>query len=657
MIRSRLIRGTVTDTAPNHLVAVGLSTRPARPDEPAGLGGHVFQEASVSISRRVRGKWSPPARRTFDDPAKLWECLDGLAAPGRRVYVVAGRASDALTVLGWWDRVAAGEVQLRFRSRTKSGSPGKVKSHPLVMQGRPDIVGYSLRGRSFRWVSVTNWADVSLADISEQVGLPPPAGVSRAGKWESACWPSSYQADLIHAYMSRLTDWWISNGCGSWKDTPGNAAWSSFLRVGGGGGILQHAEPLALQLESRSCFGGRASCWYFGPIGDTERWEELADAPPPGPHGFGLRGPIHRLDVRSMYPTILRDEAFPVRLLWHCHKPEMREFRTRLRSQCVLAFVRLKTDRAEYPKRTVKGVVYPVGTFDTCLSTPELREAVRRGELVAVHEASYYAPGRPFRTWAEWALSLRSQMKAANDPCGEAMVKLLANSLGGRLARLKMGWKDEPERSPRTLWGDWWETDRESGETVHWRSLCGITQRMERESDRPGTLAACYAHLTGYGRVFMSHVRELAGRRDVIWQDTDGVFVTETGRRRIADSPFYHPTAYGKLRWDRLAHHARFFTSKHYWADGDWTLSGIHDGYTIHGGTHAEDVTTVNPARSAVDPAARAVYRSTALIDITAIEPGVSVGHDGWAIPPVMHKGEPPTRRKVGQQSLWEDEA
>lgn len=655
-MRATRIRGTSRDSAPSHLVSVGVTTRPSRPHEPAGLGGHVLHEVSVSISRRVRGQWSAPARRTFTESAELWACLDSLAAGGRRVYVVAGRASDALTLLGWWDRVRDGTVSLRFRSRTRSGKPGKVRSHPLVMQGRPDIIGYSVRGCAFRWVSVTNWADVSLADCARQCGMAPPDGYTSAGKWESAPWPAAFQAEVIHAYMGRLINWWLSNACGGWKDTPGAAAWSSYLRRCGEGQILQHSEPLALQLEHRACFGGRASTFYFGPIGNPERWDELADAPPPGPHGFGISGPIHRLDVRSMYPTILRDERFPTRLLWHSHKPDRREFMTRLKSQCVLAFARIETDRAEYPKRTREGIVYPVGTFDTVLSTPELLRAVERKELREVHEASYYTAGRPFKEWAEWVLSLRSTMKASGDAAGEAMVKLLANSLGGRLARLKMGWSDKPDQPPRVLWGDWWVTNAESGETEHWRSLCGMVQQMVRESDRPGTLAACFAHLTAYGRVRMDEVRRIAGERQVIWQDTDGVTVTDLGRGRIERTDHYHETAYGKLRLDRTIHDARYLTAKHYWADGDWTLSGIHDGYTIHGGTHAEDTTTVNPARSACDPAAQAVYRSTRLIDLTAIEPGVTVGPDGWSIPPVWFTPDSPRRRKAGQQSLWEDE-
>lgn len=646
---ARKIKGTGRDSTPAHLVSVGLQTRPSLPTDSAGVGGRVFHSARIVYHRRSRGEWREMWAKDCGSVAAAWEAIDSTAAPGRRVYVVAGRASDSLTLLGWWERVRSGECQTRYRTRSKSGKGGRLRAHPLVMQGRPDIIGYSLGGGSFRWVSVTNWADVSMADCAAQVGAVIPASADVGGKWEQGEWPAALQAEVIGKYMIRLLEWWGRNRCGGWKDTPGAAAWASFLRVGQGGGIIQHAEPDALRLESLACFGGRASLFCLRPIGDVERWSELADAPPPGPYWPGLSGPIHRLDVRSMYPSIMRDELFPTRLLWSQDEPTLADLRERLKCQLAVARVTIRTERSVYPKREPGGVAYPVGTFVTTLSTPDLRAALVAGEVVTVHRANYYTPGRPFKTWAEWVLSLRQEMKSARDICGEAMVKLLANSLGGRLARLKMGWTDKPNQPPRVEWGDWWVTDAKTDETSHWRALCGMTQLMVRETDRPGTLAACYSHLTGYGRQFMEGVRATAGRRDVIWQDTDGVFVTSTGRKRLERSKFYHPTEPGKLRFEHTVANARFLTPKHYWIDGHWVLAGIHDGFTVRDGITAEDVVTVNPARSAADPSACAVYQATRSIDLTAIEPGTGVGPDGWAVPPAIRSAGETKRLRKGQ--------
>jgi hypothetical protein len=289
------------------------------------------------------------------------------------------------------------------------------------------------------------------------------------------------------------------------------------------------------------------------------------------------------------------------------------------------------------------------------LTTPELVAAIGRGEVEKVHKVAWYTPGSPFKAWAEWVLRLRGEAKSLGDVAGEAWVKLLANSLSGRLARRRMGWSARPDAIPRELWGGWHHLDAQTGEVVERRVRGGLVQEMERESDRPGTLAAGYAHLTAYGRCLMNDVRATAGRRHVMWQDTDGVIVTDLGRKRIERSEHYHPTEFGKLRFEGTYHNGRFLTAKHYWLDGRWVLSGIHDGFSVPDGKTAVDVVTTNPARTARRPDSAGVYRIVRHIDLTAIEPGVSVGPDGWALPRRVHIDGSAKPGTAGQGELWEE--
>lgn len=642
----RRLKPTRRDSAPSLLAAVGLTTSPRAHLDANGDTPHVFTSAHVTVTRRTARGWGKPVDHECDSPARVWDVLDALGAGGRRPYVVAGRASDALTVLGWWQRVEAGEVSIWDRTARHGRAPvgkgdgGNRVRHPLVTNGRPDVIGYSLHNCSFRWVSVTNWADISIADCARQVGYPIPAAATEGDKWESSQWPAADQSATISRYMMRLIDWWLTAGCGVWADTPGAAAWKSYLRRLGANPILSHDDERALRLEAGACHGGRASAFYFGPVGRPERWAELADAPDPGKRGFGVPGPVHRFDVRAMYPTLLRDERFPVRLLCVAESMPPRTLLRGLGSLLAVSRVLLDTPDALYPVRTRRGVVYPTGVFPTTLSTAELLVAGERGHLRKVGLTAWYTPGGPFREWATWGLGKRTEMSDLKDKAGEAFVKLLLNSLGGRLARRRAGWVARPNVYHADLWNDWWEVDADTGEVVQRRSLAGHIQEMVKDEFRPGTLGACYAHLTGYGREYMNKVRAVAGRREVLWQDTDGLTVTDTGRARIEASAFYHPTEYGKLRYDKPFSDALYLTAKHYWADGSWVLAGIHDGFSVPDGRHAIDIVTDNPARTARRPDESAVYRIARCIDLQRIEPGVTVDVYGWAVPPAFSLGE-----------------
>lgn len=656
------VKPSKRDSAPTLVATVGAESFPAQWRDGNGGTPHVLGQAHIVIRRRTRRGWKPWTEHACLTAGQVWEVLDALGTSGRRVYVVAAVASDLLTQLGWWDRVEAGTYTLRRRAgrnpgdQDGGGGGNDRRLHPLILHGRPDVVGYTFNHSNYRWVSVTNWADCSLSDMAKQVGYYLPNLTSLLDKWEANGWPAGDQARVMMLYINRLMNWWLENECGTWRDTPGAAAWSSWLRRTEAGSVTPHTDDAALILEGKAVFGGRASAFFLGSVGDTERWGELADSPKPSAFGLGIRGPLHRFDVRAMYPSLLAARQFPSRLIRVDRKCSRAGLKAGMRGMLAVAHVRLRSRDGYYPKRIGAEVVYPTGTFDTYLTTPELTQAVERGHLQKVWEIAWYSPGTPFRVWAEWALRLRTMPGVANDPVARAVVKTLAVSFGGKLARRKVGWEDRPRMLPVKWWGDWWAYNTKTGEGTQYRALAGRVQEMIRSEHRPGTFSACFAFLTAYGRVLMNQVREVCGKREVIWQDTDGVMVTDTGRQRLEASAHYHPTQFGKLRYENTFANVRLITPKHYWADGAWVLSGVHDGFEVTDGDTAHHVVTVNPARSAIEPVCQAVYRSVQHVRLEDIEPGVEIGYDGWAIPPKMVKHEPPEGINPVQLKLWPDD-
>lgn len=642
------IRPTKRDAAPTVLMTVGVQTERSALASATGGDPSVFGRATVCVSRRKKKGWTAVEEATCSTWQEVWDAADRAAKGRNRVYVVSANALDDLTLIHFWQEVEQGHVCLRKGDdrpvRTGQGGaqfrPGA--DFPLVFGDRADIIGFRRGHTVFRWVSVTNWADLTLTDMAKHVQYPMPEQSSEFDKWRAHGWPCEAQARMMHTYVQRAMTWWVTEGCGSWKDTPGAAAWSSFTRRGGDTGIMRHEHEPSLVLEDRASFGGRASAFYCGPIGDPATWGDLSGAPTPRATTSRVLSRVHRYDVRSMYPTLLRDQLYPVKLIEHTRNISPEMLGLWLDGSCVIAAVRVRTDEPEYPLRGEDGPTYPVGQFDTVLTSPELARAISRRQLVTVYEASLYKAGRPFQKWANWVLALRDIARAKGSPAGELFVKTLANALSGRLGRKRIGWHDAPGVTPMQWWGQWLYDDGMHATPTMYRAICGRVQRLEHEEWRPGTLGACYAHLTAYGRVMMADIRERVGHDAVLWQDTDALLVTDAGRARLLTDPAYDPDRYGHLRHELTASNGQITTAKHYWLDGRWVLAGIASGFALDAGGNCMEIRTANPVRRAQEPTASATYQFAQHIDLSKIEPGVRVGEDGWVVPPRVWVGWKP---------------
>lgn len=167
-----------------------------------------------------------------------------------------------------------------------------------------------------------------------------------------------------------------------------------------------------------------------------------------------------------------------------------------------------------------------------------------------------------------------------------------------------------------------------------WRSICGHVQEQVREPNRPGTLAACFAHLTSYGRLLMARTREQLPHRSVIWQDTDGIAIRASAVPSLVATGMVDQTRYGSLRCEGQTECARYLTPKHYWIDGRWVLAGVASGFMVDDNMVSATIETRNPVRSAEQPKDNGIHSIIKYVHLDRIDPGVRIGDDGWMIPP-----------------------
>ena len=398
--------------------------------------------------------------------------------------------------------------------------------------------------------------------------------------------------------------------------------------------IVTHEREEVCKMESLACHGGRSSIFTTLPIGSPAEWQTFESRPERPDTPTHLPGPIHRLDVRAMYPTIMRDEWFPTRLVGVSHGWSVSRLKAVAACMCLLARVRVRSARSSIPRKTTGGLAFPSGEWVTTLATPELLEACRRGEVVKVYEVARYESGRPFEDWAKWILAKRTLAKRHGPPDYASWVKQLAVSLSGVLARKSAGWEHRPGKRARVTWGEWVEATDDGTPCRRYRSLGGVVQEYLSSELRTGTLAACYAHVTSYGRVQMDRYRAMCGERNVVAQHTDGLMVTDAGLEALEQRQQVQRGKWGHLQYEGSYSAAWYRTPNHYWADGQWTYAGLNAGFGVEDDGTMTAVQQIDPVRSGRDPSVYPLVEKILRVRLDEVSPGETVGEDGWVIPP-----------------------
>lgn len=669
------VKGCSRTTIPRGIIGVSTVAHDASTGGPC-VPGRPQSLSRVTTSHSIRSwaGWSPIQTISHGDADSFWEWLEDESWSLQKVHLFASSAADSLTLLRFWARLEAATVRfgtprkLNAQGAVNSGSITCVTIHRNIQTQKVTITDYSRFGRRYVWTSLLQYLPMTDREIAKMVGYVEYDSETQEPDSQGEDWKPKNPSALVVRAMQHVAAWWKGHKGGPWAPSIGSLA-ARFLRSRLPARTLcTHRHDECLSLERAACFGGRVSCWYVGTVAPRISICSIPDGMPLRGSGRVVDSPVYSVDVRSMYPHLLATNRYPVKLIGYERNPTIQDVDCLLRYLCVIARVSLNTDQAEYPYRSYRDVYYPTGSFNTVLCGPELAHAIRHGYVVRIHYAALYQAGTPFAGAALELLACRERARGDGKPGDAGMVKLLANALTGNLAQRRTTW--EPcvgsippcdEEGNRIQWGGWITSgpDRQwipssdprydvMGDEVekYWprvvtryRAVAGLVERLERATVGTGTLQACYAYLTAYGRDLMRAIRSTLPIRSVLLQDTDGLWLTEQGYDTLVESGASLGNLPGELRCEKRISHARIYGPKHYWADGEWTLAGMRDhsvcpdtGVITYRATH-------NPIRSTPIQAPDTITEYLRQCEMLLIHLHGIQGDDGWITPYYLSEG------------------
>lgn len=570
-------------TTPSVVIGISVEPKVLQWSHTDTYCDEIFGRAVASISTKTRGKWSKPRIEEFDNTDELHKWVRHRAVDRKRNYIITPCASRTLVLTKWWEYAERHGVLFTPKGMDVATIDGSIDLSSLhfvsrmCLRGKPDILSYRHFCKSYMWLSGVNYFDASETVLADSVSHLIPEGYRDYRNHADSRKRLIYQCVLWQTAFCALVDWWRFNARAPFGLTVGQLAIGILRSYLVPKSLSTHSNESAHKLERIACYGGRASLWYVGNIGNgfpqsdrNSRDSVSADVP-------NISGPISHIDVRSMYPTILRDSSFPCKFHKHWGPVKPSQLADLQRYYGTIANVRVRIHNAEYPLRTNTSVIYPRGVFQTVLAGPDLEALAGRDEILEVYDCVTYILGKPFSRAADFLLKARLAARKQRDLAWELFAKTLGASLGGKLAQKSGHWVDHRNKCADRLWGEWVDYNADTGTGRRFRAVSGMVSEYIEDSSGKGPFTACFAYLTAYGRQLMRRVRECFDTETVVSQDTDGLWILGDipydrlrGVIQFGDEP-------GQMQLKGTSANGYFITPKHYYTDFGWVLSGLHN--------------------------------------------------------------------------------
>lgn len=556
--QSHFLRKNRQQSFPTHAIFIDTETHPEAHDVLSDR--HYLDFGWAAYVRRLkRGKYSQPKWLRFSTRAELWDWVERLSVPKTKLYLFSHNVGFDAPVTGAFSELPARGWNLESAI---------IEGPPTILKWRKRLKKWRLpfKGRGFRlqnpWSEITHtilWVDTlnvwrtSLARLGESVGLPKldmPARDASTEAWDR------YGKRDVEIILAACLQWWAwldKHGLGGFAPTLAGQAFRAFRTRFLCHDIYIDCNEDALALARASLRGGRTECWSLGRV----------------------QGPVHVVDINSMYPAIMHSRPMPTQLRGVYGRVAVAELGAWCREGCVVAEVELDTDEPAYGIVHEHMLIFPTGQFAGTLCTPELIYALEHGHITRVKRAATYQAAVIFTDFVDFFYTHRLEARVAGNAVEDLNAKLLQNSLFGKFGQ--SGRRFEPVGyAPDELCLRWDHVDGQTLEMHHMRALGGLVQMWQAEGESTESHPAIASHVTAEGRMQWWRLAKRAGLEHVYYGDTDSLHLSSQGYHRLKSE--LNPTALGKLKLEHVWEWAEYRGPKDYaWAGGEKT-KGVRKG-------------------------------------------------------------------------------
>ena len=475
------------------------------------------------VRRYQSDKWSDPVWLRFTRPGELWTFIASKVPDSTRLFAYAHNLS--------FDHV----VCKGFSALPKRG--WKLKKS--IIESPPVSLKYVSGTRTIQLLDTLNYFRIPLKELGKSIGLDkydmPPEDASQEDK-DTYC---KRDVEIILRAMLNYLDLVKSWDLGNYAITQASQSFNVYKHRFMHHPIFIDCNERALDISRKAYYGGRTECFKVGEIAES----------------------LYLYDINSQYPYVMREHEYPTMIVTVINRVEEAELRGLLEQYCLCAHVRVKTREAVYPFNTGERLIFPIGEFETYLSTPELAYALQHGHIQEVMSCAVYEKAPIFRDYVDYFYSKRQEYKDSGNDTMSYFCKIFMNSLYGKFGQTgqKYQWVAYANSDGIELWE---EIDHETKARRKMRQYAGLIEEKAESIESRESHPAIAAHVTAYARMLLWQYKKQAGHKNCYYVDTDSLLVNAKGQGRLA--PMIDSKRLGALKLELETANATLYSPKDY---------------------------------------------------------------------------------------------
>lgn len=412
------------------------------------------------------------------------------------------------------------------------------------------------------FVDTYNIFPISLKELGEQLEIPKLEIEFESCNNKDLEIYCKQDVKIIKEGILQMLDFLDSNQLCYFKPTIASIAFNTFRHKFMNRDIYIHANKKAIRLERLSYRGGRCDCYQLG--------EYKNDI-------------FYLLDINAMYAYILRNKKLPYKLVTVLKYPTLKDIDKNIVDHDLIIAANITTDEPFIALKRKK-LIFPIGTFNVCLTTPEIKYLLNIGKINEVYQINIYESAVLFDKFVDYFHKIKVDQTSKYSLFIKKRAKRIMNSLYGRF-----GLSIEPYKSlPNHKTNEDNINRYYDGDLHRWKYQITLGNKTyEKKDKREGkdSLVAIPTFVTAYARMLIYSYIELAGLENTYYTDTDSLIVNQTGYDNLM--PYIHPTKLGWLKEEMRADYIKINNVKNYQIGYKRKLKGIKqnaqsdDGFTF----------------------------------------------------------------------------
>ncbi len=531
---ARTLNKNKTTRCPKLWCFVDTETIPIKQND--GKTIHNFR-LGVAIFVRFRSDTLYPKVEVlnFTDRRTFWGRVNEFVKGKNTIHIIAHNALFDMVVLRFEEYLVSMGFECRF----------------IFEQGVTFISKWRKDNRGVMILDNSNWFAGKLSKWGDKLNVPKmvmPEFEANDEEWFTYC---HRDTEILYKLQLWLIDFIKTNDLGNWKFTLAGLSFNAYRHR-----FMQH--PIYIPEETRETYlarqsykGGRTECFYSGKF---------------------TNGPFYKLDINSMYPSVMSSNGFPTCVEGYLRNVDINSVEKGLKNYCAIAKVTLTTTLPFFPIKYKDKTVYPTGTFTTYLSTPELNLALQNNWIDKIHEIAWYRKRNIFKSFVDFFYTERMKWQQKGDELRSYMFKIFLNSLYGKFGQRKYDDKVIGFQEPHTYEPSYYY-DNVTGIRGMVRQIGANIILSTVGGEGHNSFVAVASHVTAYARVLLYNLVNIAERENCYYCDTDSLIVNTIGLNNL-DSEI-DKNKLGRLKIEGEAEEIEIISPKHYLFGDSLTLKGV----------------------------------------------------------------------------------